>query len=61
MHLRKSDNKCANNNIRTENKSLVNLERITWTTKSKIKTIKQTVTIIEIKLGKIEKGEIAST
>ena len=60
MYIRKSYNKCTNHNIGTEDKSLINLERITGATKPKIETIEQTVKIIEINLVKIEKRERAS-
>lgn len=60
MYIRKSYNKCTNNNIGTEDKSLINLERIAGATKPKIETIEQTVKIIEINLVKIEKRERAS-
>lgn len=61
MHIRKSYNKCTNNNIGTEDKSLINLERRAGAKKSKIKAIEQAIKIVEINLVKIEKRERAST
>ncbi len=61
MYIGKSYNKCTNNNIGTENKSLINLERRARSTKPKIKTIEQAIKVLEINLVKIEKRERAST
>lgn len=61
MYIGKSYNKCTNNNIGTENKSLINLERRAGSTKPKIKTIEQAIKVLEINLVKIEKRERAST